>query len=70
MAESLVTEFDPATFNDTYKDNLIKMTRDREIFGGKVDRTAPVDEQITKDLVREALIEYRIRKGVEVAADI
>lgn len=70
MVETMHTEFDQATFADTYNKNLVEITRDRTVLGGSVARTAPVDSKITADLVRNALMEYRARKMVDVAADV
>ncbi len=69
MVETMVTEFNPATFTDTYNRDLIAITRDREIVNGKYERTAPVAPEIQKDLLGQALMEYRVRKAAEVAAD-
>lgn len=70
MVESMATEFDPKTFADTYTQNLVKLTRSRDVIGGRIDKTAPVTPQVTHDLVREALLEYRIRKQSEISADV
>lgn len=72
MVEAMQTEFTKDTFADTYTRGLVDMTRNRPIVGGRVEKTAPQDEKITADLVREALIEYRIRtnKMQEVSQDI
>lgn len=69
MVETMAVEFDPKTFTNSYNKALVDITRNREIVGGKVARTAPVDEPIVADLVRQALMEYKLRKGAEISAD-
>ncbi len=63
MVESMNVEFTEATFADTYRASLVETTRDRAIVGGKTDKTAPQDPKITQDLVKSALMEYRLRTG-------
>lgn len=70
MVEHMQTEFTPETFSDSYSRNLVDITRDRPILGGKTATTAPQDPKLTADLVRQALIEYRARKMAEVASDV
>jgi non-homologous end joining protein Ku len=70
MVESMETVFNSDTFTDTYNRNLVEITREREIVGGKYEKTAPVAPEITADLVRSALMEYRNRKTAEIAQEV
>lgn len=70
MVETMHEEFNPETFADSYNRALVDITRERPIIGGKTATTAPVDAKITADLVRSALMEYRLRKQAEVGSDV
>jgi non-homologous end joining protein Ku len=68
MVESMDVTFDEATFADTYTRALVDITRDRPIVGGKTEKTAPQNPKITADLVRQSLMEYRLRQGSDSAS--
>lgn len=70
MVEGMAVDFTPETFSDTYNQELVNITRNREIVGGKTPTTAPVDPKITQDMLNAAIMEYRVRKQAEVSSDI